>query len=132
MSFLDSLFNRSTPSEEEILNRGLGFAMEFGKNWLQPINSRLKRVYRKLSDSELEEYNDTCQQVMKWANESIYRKLEDIDRVDKTISEIELEKQFNLELSGVFIWINKTNLKKLFSQTCYYAWRDGLDKVIKN
>lgn len=39
--------------------------MEFGSNWLQPIQSQLVRLHPNLYDIELYDYNSRCQTEMK-------------------------------------------------------------------
>ena len=36
-----------TPSDEAILNKGLSYSMVWGKSWLTPIQTRMRRRYRK-------------------------------------------------------------------------------------
>ena len=41
MSSMPKFFSTNETNENGILNDGLEFTMEFGKNWLQPIQERL-------------------------------------------------------------------------------------------
>ncbi len=117
-------------SKEEILNIGLDFAMEFGKNWFQPINDRLKRSQTYLTESEIAEYNEICRKAMHHGHNFIYETLDKVDAEKLKIKNDELVLQFNLEMTDKFEWISNSNLKHLYSQSCYYAWKEGLTQVI--
>ena len=68
-----NLFRKKSYKEENILNEGVSLAMEFGKNWLQPIQKRLSKKYPKLSTTELDEYNTKCQSAMKLGHDSMVK-----------------------------------------------------------
>lgn len=120
------------PAPDEVLNRGLAMAMEFGSNWLQPIQERLRKYCKELKEDELDEYNAVCQQAMRQGHAFIYDTLDDIAKKHQTIAEAELKQQFTSYLTTLYPWVYQNNVNHLFSQSCYYAWRDGLDKVITN
>ena len=46
--------------ENQILNYGLDFAMQWGENWMQPIQERLSTKFPDLSSEDLDKYNDIC------------------------------------------------------------------------
>jgi hypothetical protein len=106
-------------SKEEILNTGLSLAMEFGENWLKPIQSRLAALEPNLRPAELEEYNSICQAAMKSSNGWIY------STAEKSGQEPD-RKVWEAEVLSSHPWINKDNLDRLFSQGVYYAGKDGL------
>ncbi|RAV99240.1 hypothetical protein [Pseudochryseolinea flava] len=66
----------SSTSANKILNTGLEFAMEFGPNWLKPIQDRLHASFPSLTTQTLDEYNETCRDVMFKGHEFIYKQLE--------------------------------------------------------
>ncbi len=121
--------------KNEILNTGLKLAMEFGENWLQPIQDRLSKEYPELTRKELNEYNQICQHVMKFGhtlaveaktgnriNNPIFEK----DKKDQEKAELEFKKRRNEFPSKVrekYEWVDDENLSKLFSQGCYYAMK---------
>ena len=87
----------------EILNVGLDFSMEFGKNWLQPINQRLKNKFLELSSDELEECNNICKEVNKIANNFI------LDNPVKNTSDLSFVdfSEFDNFMKLSFNWISK-------------------------
>lgn len=48
----------------DVLNSGLDFAMEFGKDWLRPIQERLRAKFSDLTPSELDAYDRACREAM--------------------------------------------------------------------
>lgn len=132
MNIFANIFKSTPISKEQILNAGLSMAMEFGSNWLQPINERLRSKFPNLSEQELKEYNTLCQSAMKRGHNYIYDTLNMLAENDGTIRSIELQDQFKLSLRSEYDWINDKNITGLYSQGCYYAWKDGLDNAIVN
>lgn len=118
-------------STEDILNSGLNYALDFGKNWLQPIQQRLKNKYKFLTEENLNEYDLLCREAMNYGHEFIYQTLQKLCDDNMTINEIELNRNFRDAIFNKYLWINKSNLSKMFSQGCYYAWKDGLSDCIK-
>lgn len=102
-----------------ILNSGLNFSMEFGKNWLIEINDRLLGVYPKLSESELFACDKLCKKVNKFAHDYVSK------NPVKTKNEIKLIEfsEFANFVKTKYNWINEENLVKLYSQSCYYAMK---------
>jgi 16S rRNA U1498 N3-methylase RsmE len=130
MKIFTKLFYRRQKTVEDILNMGLSMAMEFGANWLQPINKRLGNKLKDLSPAKLDEYNVICQAAMKQGHNYVYDKLNDLAECNRTIPNTALQEQFNTHMKLHFNWISNKNLKHLYSQSCYYAWKNGLDKII--
>jgi len=116
---------------EDILNSGLDYAMDFGKNWLLPIQERLKNKYIFLTEESLNEYDLLCREAMNYGHNFIQQTLLKLHDDKATIKEVELKRHFINSVSNKYLWVNKSNLSKLFSQGCYYAWKDGLDDCIK-
>ena len=114
----------------EIINVGLEMAMEFGSNYGKPINERLKKKYADLKEDEINGYNSLCQAAMSRGHQYIYNSLEALFDKCETITEAELKNQLAENMQDGFSWISESNLSRLFSQSCYYAWKDGLDKAI--
>ncbi|PZP38666.1 MAG: hypothetical protein DI598_20510 [Pseudopedobacter saltans] len=103
----------------EILNIGLDFSMEFGENWLKPINQRLLNKFPNLNLVELEKYNSVCKEVNNIANDFVY---DNPAKNEKELTFIEFSKFENFMLQN-FSWISKENLKRLYNQSCYYAYK---------
>ena len=131
MNFLLQIFKQKHPRKEKILNQGLSLAIGFGNNWLQSINDRFKTKYPFLSDVEIIEYNDVCQNVTRQGHELIYDSLDKLLNSNNTIGNSQLKKQFDIYMKSNFDWVSNNNLRRLYSQGCYYAWKGGLDKAIK-
>ncbi|RED27087.1 hypothetical protein BD847_1020 [Flavobacterium cutihirudinis] len=101
----------------EILNEALSFSMEFGENWLVPINKRLSKIYPGLSNKELDNCDLICKQVNKIANSYVY---DNPILTDQKYSFVNFE-QFEIFINAQFDWISTKNLTHLYSQSCYYA-----------
>ena len=103
---------------DAILNVGLELAMEFGENWLEPIQSRLAERHPELSPVELNACNDTCQAAMKFGHREVASAL--------TRTRADQRKAFELFREAVrarYSWMSDENLSHLFSQGCYYAMK---------
>lgn len=93
----------------KILNFALKLSMEFGENFLQPINKRLNKKFPDLQEIELDNYNQTTKEINKIANEYVYLNSE-CDFLD-----------FKKYLLNEFSWISDINLNRLFNQSKYFA-----------
>jgi hypothetical protein len=131
MNPLSNLLKRNnSPGEAEILNHGIRLAMEFGENWLQPIQNRLAKKFTHLNATELDAYNHICRGAMDSAHSHIYNTLAKLDETSEKIASRELKKNFREYMRNNYTWISGSNLTRLFNQGMYYAWKDGLDKSI--
>ena len=110
--------------EYDILNIGLDFAMEFGKNWLQPIQSRLHNKINYLSDEDLNKYNTICKNVLDEGVKLLYKLCDDIDP-KFPVKNDDLFNQWKVIIHEKYPWINLKNLNHLYSQANYYSWKDG-------
>ena len=113
-------------NEENILKRGLEFVLEFGPNWLQPIQSRLSEKFPELQTEELNKYDSICRTAMKDGHEFIYKKLETAADEKRKIKEKDVADELQLFLHKKYPWVDSGNLKRIVSQGFYYAWKDGL------
>lgn len=129
-NFLSSL-SGSSNSREEILNKGLKFALEFGKNWMQPINERLSRRFPDLTHAELEEFNKICEQVRNDSLIHMSERLQNITEQQQEITEKELKSELAKWVNEQFPWVSKSNIKRIYSQGMYYGWKDGLTQFVK-
>lgn len=111
---------RSTDMDPGILNQGMELAMEFGENWLLPIQERLARQHGELSPADLDEYERICRRVLKDGVEQVRVQLRAAGREEK-----EAARRFEEVMSARYPWMTKKALSHLFSQGCYYAWKDG-------
>lgn len=90
---------------QEIANYRLSMSMEFGENWLKPINERLSKKYPKLLLVELEKYNKLCNEVNTYANDFIYN---NPVKNNKEVTFIPF-KDFKQEILKKYTWINDEN-----------------------
>lgn len=113
-------------NEEMILNRGLELALEFGPNWLQPIQSRLSAKFPDLQTEELNRYDSICRRAMKDGHEFIYKKLETAADEKRKLKEQDVSDELQLFLHQKYPWVDSGNVERILSQGFYYAWKDGL------
>ncbi len=103
----------------EILNYGLDLSMEFGENWLKPINQRLHNKFPNLNSFELEEYNLACKEVNRIANNFVFenpvKNENELNFVDFSVFENFMKQKY--------YWISIENTKRLYNQSCYYAYK---------
>jgi hypothetical protein len=92
--------------------------MDWGDQWLSPIQARLGQRYPNLSARELDEINDECQAVMRLGHETVYAFVRD---GAQALSSESLEPV----LRATCPWINDENVRRLFSQSLYYATKAG-------
>ena len=104
-------------SRVEVFNVGLNLAMEWGEDWLQPIQRRLHQRFASLTDAELDEANAICQEAMRFGHSTVYELAEHSGKDTKY-------EQFVPIMTARFQWVNTDNLSRLFSQGMYYAWKD--------
>lgn len=115
---------------DSILNEGLSLAMEFGPDWLKPIQERLASKHQMLSPDELDQYNKICRSAMKSGHEFVYEKLGSTMKEGKTITHENLKRELQTFLSKKYSWITPDNYAKLLSQSIYYAYKDGLHMAL--
>ena len=105
--------------EAAILDTGLDLAMEWGDQWLMPIQARLALLHPNLGALELELYNEACGSAMRFGHELVIECLTQT-REDEALFDIWSE-----TMQREFPWISPERLNRLFSQGRYYAWKDG-------
>jgi hypothetical protein len=105
-----------------ILNEGLELAMEFGPNWLKPIQSRLAARHPELSTAELDAYEAACRAAMNFGHRQAYDLLAAGD--EATASTV--QNRFERVMQQHHPWISPRTLTHLYSQGRYYAWKDGV------
>lgn len=110
----------SGPVNDQILNVGLMLAMEFGENWLKPIQSRLGSQFPELPPSELDRYDITCRAAMKFG----HAQFDDAVRVDST-GGAAAKDAFARLVRERYSWVDDEAMGRLWSQACYYVWREG-------
>lgn len=112
------IFRKKQPyQKDEILNDGLNLSLAFGKNWLKPIQDRLKKRYPGLTQQELDEFNKACTEARDFGQKKLYA-------VAETDSVMMNQDEFNSYYLSTYPWINKKNLKYVYSQGLYYVFKD--------
>ena len=112
-----SLFHRR-PSKDELLNEGLGLAMNWGESWLSPVNARLHKLHPYLGAAELEESNAACQGAMRVAYEAVHVLL--LDGLTNPTAQA-----LAPFVRAQYPWVNDENLLRLLRQGTYYAAKMG-------
>jgi hypothetical protein len=109
---------RRRPSRDELLNEGLGLAMDWGDSWLSPIQPRLHRLHPHLDARELEECNTTCQGAMRLAFEAVHASIREgsTNLAVETLAPI---------VTARYPWVDEENLARLLKQGTYYAAKMG-------
>jgi hypothetical protein len=106
------------PLDEEILNVGLDFAMEFGENWLQPIQGRLGVLFPALSASDLSRYDAQCREAMNFGHRVVADVLRELGEFHGGARPL-----FSERMLSRYRWVSPDNVGRLFSQGCYYAMK---------
>ena len=106
--------------ESTALNLGLDFAMEFGENWMRPIQERLSKKHPELSQPELDQHDLVCRQAMNFGHNQLVTCWREAQGRQSEAFQL-----FKKELQARYTWISDENLSRLFSQSCYYAYKDG-------
>lgn len=114
----DSNDDHAFPNEK-VLNLGLKLAMEWGEDWLKPIQERLRAIDPNLTDTQLDDYNSICQDAMKFGHAKMYALAE------KAGSGVDRDAFFRV-FKDRYPWASDENMAHCFSQGMYYAWKDGL------
>lgn len=91
--------------------------MEFGKNWLLPVNERLSELYPELTQKELTNCNEICKKVNESAHRVVY---ENPVKNGAGIQFMDFG-SFKDNILGQYSWVSDENLERLYSQSCYYA-----------
>src|SRR3954463_12087141 len=117
LSWLRSL-TRRRPTRDELLNEGLGLAMDWGENWLAPINVRLGERHPYLSPAELEQVNAVCQGALRLGLETVHAQLHAGARSPSF-------EEFAPILLAHYLWVDQQTLPRLFQQGIYYAAKMG-------
>ncbi len=101
------------------LNYALNLSLEFGENWLVDIQDRLSKKYPELSKTELDYCKQLCEKINKLAHQYVANNPKKIGAEIK-FTENSKFKEF---IKKKYNWINDNNIKKIYSQSCYYAMK---------
>lgn len=92
-----------------VANRILDLAQDWGKDFLQPTQPRTAALFPHLSEAEIDEYDRLARDVMKIAQDALYR---NPDAQEAVCSNAVRRKHS---------WVNDENLGRLFSQGKWFA-----------
>ncbi|MCA9643383.1 MAG: hypothetical protein H6718_10950 [Polyangiaceae bacterium] len=106
----------NTPTDPELANLSLRLALEWGEDWLVPIQERLSQIRPDLTQAQLDDCQADAKRVfdhaLKLGREALKRHgLEGSAAADAS-------RQALLE---AFPWLDEANLSRLVSQSLYYA-----------
>ena len=104
-------------ARDAVLNQGLNLAMEWGSDWLQPIQERLAQRQPALSAAERDAINAICQAAMRFGHQTVYALAEAAGPNAR-------REDFAAALHARYPWVDADNQARLFSQGMYYAWKD--------
>jgi hypothetical protein len=106
--------------DTSVLNKGLDLAMEFGENWLRPIQERLAKKYPELSRAALDEYDRVCREAMSFGHTQLVACWREAGSDQRQAFQF-----YQRDVLARYPWVSEPNLSRLFSQSCYYAHKDG-------
>lgn len=93
----------------------MNLSLEWGENWLRPVDERLKAIFKSINDDEAKRIDIFIRE----AREDIFKMVE--QHYLKELS----EEQLKLNLKEKYSFLNDDNYKRLLSQGMYYAWKDN-------
>jgi hypothetical protein len=105
--------------------------MEFGKNFGQPIQSRLSKEFSFLTESELDAYNMLCKNALTDRHDFVYKSLQNCDVLDSSIKGKQLKKAHKSLLKEKYPFINHRVCRSLYQQALYFADKDGYYRYLK-
>ncbi len=94
-----------------LANEALHLAMEWGKDWLQPTQARMKTRHPELNDAQLDEYDKLAQEAMRYGHRLVYES-----------PGCERE-GFARAVLAKYPWVSAENIGRLHSQGQYYAMK---------
>lgn len=110
---------KSSESNVGLLNEGLLLAMEWGKNWLAPIQARLGWLYPDMSTQQLDEIHESSRVVMKTG----LRIVEALSLERAHEGDCPQFEDFKAALLQRHAWVDDENCSRLFSQSMYYLMK---------
>lgn len=120
------------PIDPAIFNAGVKMAAEFGEHFMQPIQSRLMLQFAFLGMDHLDFYNIICAKARDEAHKFVYKQMETLAAKSETISNTWSYSTFKVHMEANYPMINEANLTHLYSQGCYYCWKDGIIAPLEN
>ena len=91
--------------------------MEWGHEWLQPIQGRLAAAHPQLDASQCDALDALARQTMRAGREALHMLLRD----QRGVFEVPSIAAFRASLGTTFAWLDATQLSRLYSQSIYYV-----------
>jgi hypothetical protein len=118
---LRAFFVRRRPpanaSEDVLRNYSLALAQEWGKEWLSPIQDRLRAACPSMSAEQRDRLNAIAKEAMDVAHDLVRSTRE------RGVGEAEWRRIY----AARFPWVDDRNLKHLYASGRYYAWKEGVE-----
>lgn len=103
-------------ADTALRNQALALAMEWGREWLQPIQARLAATHPHLDASQRDALDALARRTMRAGREALLTLLRD-PRGDSELPSIEA---FRASLDPRFAWLDAAQRSRLYSQSIYY------------
>ena len=118
MAWWSKLLPRRDASPDDVRNDGLELAMDWGEQWLAPIQDRLHARHPALTRAELDRVDDECRSAMRLGHDTVHGFVRDGRPALLAESLAPL-------LRAQFPWISDENVLRLFRQSLYYTTKAG-------
>ena len=109
---------RGAPDPDALRNEGLALAMDWGEDWLAPIQPRLRERHPRLTAAELDALDATCRGAMKLGHETVHAL---VRAHGKNLALPAFAERFAAQVP----WASAENVARLYDQGLYYAWKTG-------
>lgn len=106
-------------ASDALKNLALGLALDWGPDWLQPIQARLAGLAPELDAQQRDALNALAQRVMRFGRKA----MEDAMRLRGGQPAVPDLDALRGRLGPEFGWIDHERLSRLHSQSAYYALR---------
>lgn len=106
--------------DDAILNEGLALALEWGKDWLMPIQDRLGALHPELARGDLDRYERACRAAMTFGHKQVPSCWREAGREQSAAFAL-----WRAAMLASYPWVSDQNLGGTFSQGMYYAWKNG-------
>jgi hypothetical protein len=113
---LHSAVDRLDWADTALRNQALALAMDWGPEWLQPIQGRLAVACPQLDAGQRDALDALARQTMHAAHEALHALLRD----PRGVFEIPSLEAFSASLGPRFAWLDATQRSRLHSQSIYY------------
>lgn len=92
--------------------------MDWGENWLAPIQDRLRQRHPQLNPQQLDELNEACQGAMKFGRATAY------ELAQAGGAQVAPE-AFAARVLAQYPWLSADNAERLQRQSLYFVWKAG-------